>query len=347
MSIAEKLTTIAENEQKVYDKGGSDTLKKVWDSIQSNGQRNTAGHYNYSNAFNYQDWNEETFRPNYDIVLKADTRGLFTYCNFAGSLKKALDNAGVKLDTSKCVNFYTIFYSMIGLTELPQLDLRKATGSLVNMIHYCPQLKRIDGVICSEDTNFASSTFGTQGVGAIEDCIFSGVIGKSLKISQLTGLNHESLMSVINCLKDFGLVYYNDNPTWTKGAFGGYIVQGYKITINAEIIEGKEYTVRIKDNAYGDDEYECRDFDFLCDVSKQVGMTYTNGYLTVTFTAKETLNGEFEAGVITDSSTADLGSIEIRQTPTTTKTLTLGTTLQAKLTEAEIAIATEKGWTVA
>lgn len=344
MSIAEKLTTIADNEQKVYDKGKSDNLKKIWDIIQSNGKRNTYGHYNYSNAFQYQEWDEETFRPTYDIILKENTQRLFLYCDFKGSLKKALDNAGVKLDTSACTTLQMCFYGMYNVTELPQLDLRNATNNTSQLIHMCQKLKKVDGIICSENTKFASDTFGTS-IGALQDCIFSGVIGKNIWLSNLTGLNKESIMSVINCLKDFGLVYSNDSTNWIN--FGeGLWLNGYKLTVNAEITEGKEYTVRIKDNGYGDED-ETREFDFKCDLANMVQLNYADGFLEAKFVANETLSGEFDVGVLTNSSSADLGSIEIRQTPTTTRTLTLGTTLQDKLEESDIAIATQKGWTIA
>lgn len=245
MSIAEKLTIIAENEQKVFESGleqgkeisynigyeeghevgynsgytegntngKSDNLKKIWDGIQKNGNRT-----NYNYAFMNQSWDEETFRPNYDINCGYETRAMFQDCNFKGSLKKALDNAGVKLDTSKCVYFYVVYYNMPNLTEAPQLDLRKVTGTMTNILTECPKLKRIDGgIICSENTNFVSDTFRTK-VTALEDCIFSGVIGKSIKLSTLTGLNHESIMSAINCLKDYSEDTGSTTHTITLGS---------------------------------------------------------------------------------------------------------------------------------
>ena len=152
-------------------------------------------------------------------------------------------------------------------------------------------------------------------------------------------------MSIIEHLKDFGLVYSNDNPTWTHKSFEG-IVNGYSTIINATIEEGKEYTVRIKDNNY--DAGENREFDFKCDVVNQIPMTYKDGYLEVTMTAEASLSGDFEVGVITDSAdTENFGNIEIRQVPTTTKTLTISSTNLNKLTDGEKAIATEKGGTLA
>ena len=41
MSIAEKLTTIAQNEQKVYDAGYSKAESDFWDAYQKKGARTT------------------------------------------------------------------------------------------------------------------------------------------------------------------------------------------------------------------------------------------------------------------------------------------------------------------
>ena len=184
----------------------------------------------------YQSWDEETFRPSYDIKCGTETRNLFQECDFKGSLKKALDNAGVKLDTSKCTYFYMIFYNMPNLTEAPQLDIRNVTGTMTNILFGCAKLKRVDGIICSENTNFVSDTFRT-GVTALEDCIFSGVIGKSIKLSNLTGLNKESVMSAINCLKD----YSGSGTTYTLTL--GTTLQAKLTDEEKAIAQGKGWTV--------------------------------------------------------------------------------------------------------
>ena len=39
MSIADKLTTIAENQEKVYEAGNEDMLRAMWEAIQCGGTR--------------------------------------------------------------------------------------------------------------------------------------------------------------------------------------------------------------------------------------------------------------------------------------------------------------------
>ena len=83
MSIAEKLTAIAENEQRVYDAGymhgnndgyllGEEAGKKseydaFWDAFQLDGERT-----NYSYAFSGSGWHSETFKPKYKILLPSE-----------------------------------------------------------------------------------------------------------------------------------------------------------------------------------------------------------------------------------------------------------------------------------
>ena len=60
MSIAGKLTTVAENQQKVYDAGYADAEQEFWDAYM-NGLN---GSWNQKSAFAGPGWNDKTFNPN-------------------------------------------------------------------------------------------------------------------------------------------------------------------------------------------------------------------------------------------------------------------------------------------
>ena len=64
MSIAEKLTTIAENEQKVYEAGKKSQYDEFWDTYQTNGQRT-----NYTYAFSGLGWTDNLYKPKYPITF--------------------------------------------------------------------------------------------------------------------------------------------------------------------------------------------------------------------------------------------------------------------------------------
>lgn len=198
MSIAEKLTTIAENEQRVYEAGVTAEHDRFWDSCQQKGTRT-----DYRYAFCYGSWHSGNFYPKYDIKPTGDASYMFTaicWGSWTGfSLKKRLADCGVKLDTSGVTNATQMFNSS-KFTELPTIDLTKAT-SIGGAFAYSDVLVTIEKLIISENT-------GTLGSGALSGCTklanitFEGVIAKNTNVSSLTALTHESLISLLNTLKD-------------------------------------------------------------------------------------------------------------------------------------------------
>ena len=77
MSIADKLQTIAENQQAVYEKGKQDEYDRFWDNYQQNGERRR-----YRYAFADLGWTVDTFKPKYKMTLSASGAvGIFYLCN--------------------------------------------------------------------------------------------------------------------------------------------------------------------------------------------------------------------------------------------------------------------------
>lgn len=68
MSIAEKLTAVAENVPKVYEAGKKSEYESFWDIYQNEGKS-----MNYSQAFAYDRFTEENYKPKYDIVCDNTT----------------------------------------------------------------------------------------------------------------------------------------------------------------------------------------------------------------------------------------------------------------------------------
>ena len=66
MNIAEKLTTIAENEPKVYDAGKKSQYDEFWDNYQNYDEGITP---NY--AFAYTCWNDKNYNPKYPIKFNS------------------------------------------------------------------------------------------------------------------------------------------------------------------------------------------------------------------------------------------------------------------------------------
>ena len=95
-----------------------------------------------------------------------------------------------------------MFYNAQGIKRIPVINLSKctATNSVANFIGQMARAVTIDGIISSEKTNWVSTSFDSN--NPLTHCIFSGVIGKNFYISNAKSLDYESLLSIIDCLKD-------------------------------------------------------------------------------------------------------------------------------------------------
>ncbi len=233
MSIADKLTTIAENTTKVYDAGyeagkaegggGSDRYEegytngqqaeydRFWDTFQANGNRTNyrfngslpVGSGHLHNSF----WSMHNFYPKYDITPVESMYGMFyrwTRENHPDvtdwDLVDRLKMCGVVLDTTGLTSPAGAFDNN-HFTHLPYCDFSNCTSDTytVGAFEYCDYVEKIDGIKVAE-TTYIYRWF----VRCFElvDCPFEGVIGSNgLNLSWSTKLSHDSLMSIINALE--------------------------------------------------------------------------------------------------------------------------------------------------
>ena len=206
MSIAEKLTQIAENEQKVYDAGYSagqacgGGYDEFWDSYQENGNR-----ANCDYMFAGQGWNDETFKPKYNIKPTTSAGNLFTGTTIT-DLVARLEECGVELDLSECAEGNYFINGSKTITTFPTADIRKRSRATTTkyMWYNCPNLRVIEKVILKEDGTQEFDTYSFGALPALEEIRFEGVIGQNgLNFSASTNLSHDSLMSILHALKDY------------------------------------------------------------------------------------------------------------------------------------------------
>ena len=122
MSIAEKLTTVADNVQKVYEAGRKDEHNKFWDDYISQGKTD------YAYAFAGGAWNNKTFRPSKNIAPyyaesmfeKFNCFSNYEIIDFVEHFKEL----GVEFDTS---NLYrgTYMFSSARISRLGQIRFRE------------------------------------------------------------------------------------------------------------------------------------------------------------------------------------------------------------------------------
>lgn len=187
MTTAEKLTQIAENEQRVYKAGKRDLMA----AVQNYGART---YFRYGFAY----WHSDAFYPAHDIAPVGDSAQIFAYVTGTFDLADRLNECGVKLDTRNCTN---LTYAFTGgtITHVPEIDTRGLSN--VNSVFISSTaLITIDNIILKDD---GSQTF--QSVfdysRAIENLKITGVIGQNgFDLQHATKLSRASIESVINAL---------------------------------------------------------------------------------------------------------------------------------------------------
>lgn len=210
MSLATNTTTIQKLLDKVnnmptadevysqgFDAGKQAYWDQMWDGIQNGGAR-----VDYSNAFGKY-WNTENFKPKYDMT---PTSGTQMFNRFGGEtitdappvdLAGILEQAGVRLDTSKIPNFANFFYySSVG--HIPEISVIGSKNKLIGIFGFCKKLVKIDKLILKDDgTDEFKDTF--LQTTALTDIVIEGVIGNSIDLSY-SPLNRASIENVMNAL---------------------------------------------------------------------------------------------------------------------------------------------------
>ena len=314
-SLLEKANSLPDANER-FEAGKKAEYDAFWDVYQDNGKRTA---YNY--AFAGNGWNENTFKPKYDMdVTEAST--MFAHSHIK-DFKALCEAAGVSVTFARCTNFGA-FMSWNSVEVLPVIDTRSCTA-LGGIFNGATNLRQVDKLIIKDDgTTTFSGSFGY--CWNLRDIVFEGVIGNSLSFSDASNLTHDSLMSIINALKN-------------------YSARSYKIEMQCTD-DGFEYGF---DSGPG---YFWHDNGVYFKVGDTIGFSgdNANGRYTVTSVQWNGGNQEeydvFFDGEYTPVS-GDVVTIYESEGSASTHTVTLGATNLAKLTDAEKAIATQKGWTLA
>ena len=200
MSISDKLVVIAENEQKVFDAGKKAGHDAFWDEYQRNGDR-----VGYKSAFSGQYWGDSCFQPKYDM-RPTDASYMFEGSSITDPASN-LKECGVVLDLSNCTNVTLMFYSCKKITTIPIIDTTATTddgtnGTFYYLFGWDEKLQSIEKIILKQsgEQKF-NDTFA--GCYALREIRFEGVIGNDISFQDSPLLTHDSLMSIINHLKDF------------------------------------------------------------------------------------------------------------------------------------------------
>ena len=162
MSIAEKLSQIAENEQKVFEAGKEKEHNDFWDVYQNEGKQMST----YAYAFAYEHWNDINYNPKYDIRPAYSCNMMYYGSN--------ITDTKIALDITLCTLMDQVFRS-------------------------AKKLRIIRKLIVKESSTY-NYTF--RDCEALEEIIFEGVIGQNIDFSYSPLLKVESMINIFEHLKD-------------------------------------------------------------------------------------------------------------------------------------------------
>jgi hypothetical protein len=188
MSIAEKLSTIAENEQKIYDAGRQAERVEIWENIQRNGARKA-----YTYGFAGGSWKDTTYFPIYDIVCDGTNAAnhMFLYNDGVTDVKVTV----ILKNTVTTNSFASSGIKRIPLIKLVgnvRLNTAFDGASVLEYIRFAipedypdENLSRIQN-----DVNFKDSKLLDRGsIENIVGCLSKTVTGKTLTVSNTAVTN--------------------------------------------------------------------------------------------------------------------------------------------------------------
>lgn len=211
MTIAEKLTAIAENEPKVYAAGQKAQQERFWEIFQGHGSRTTYNRAFYSPMNLIKQgipaWTDETFRPIYPIIC--DT-GNSCALMFVGTEVTSIHVPVIVRDggTGNAVSTGT-FQNNPKLHTITSLEVAEGT-KFTNWFTGDTALRNItmSGVI-SEDISFADCPLTNASVQTVIDTLkdLTGTTAKTLTLSPLTGGALTQAQKTAIAAKNWNLVH--------------------------------------------------------------------------------------------------------------------------------------------
>ena len=201
MSIAEKLTTIAENQQRVYDAGMSKAESDMWDGVLDNGNRVFFEYAFYA-------WGAEYLRPNRKIVPTSRVLRMFQDCIHLKKVESRYFDLSISASEDYTNSNNGNGYVFQGCSELEEIeDIGMRAGYYNSTFKNCNNLHTIAVLRSTAETLFNTAFTGCY---SLENITISGVIGQNgFNVSACNKLTHDSLMSIINALQT------KTSGTWT------------------------------------------------------------------------------------------------------------------------------------
>ena len=171
------------------EQGKKDAYDEFWDLYQENGNR-----IDYYRAFGGVGFNDEIYKPKYDIYPKWDASGM--YCKSRMSDIYWNGEREIEVDFSQVTNF-TQTFSSSAFPTLKIIDGRKATA-LTQICQSNTEIVTIQKLIIKDDGS-QEFKLSFDSCSKLKNITFEGVIGKNINF-QWSPLTEASIRSVIGAL---------------------------------------------------------------------------------------------------------------------------------------------------
>ena len=179
-----------------FDEGKEEGIQteydRFWDAYQEKGKLGV-----YEQLFSNIKWNDETFKPKYDIIMTGWSNQAFAR-NRITDLIAALDRCGVILDTSGATDVGSLF-AAASTTRVPEISAVSASN-LYGICNVASKLVELQKLVIKDD---GSQTFQNSfnNCTSLTTITFEGVIGQDINF-QWSPLSAASIESVITHLSD-------------------------------------------------------------------------------------------------------------------------------------------------
>ena len=323
MNVAEIALRAKEDIDAVHEAGQKAEYDRFWDVYQQNGNRT-----NYDNAFAGNGWTIETCKPKHNIKVYSGYM-MFRYCALEVDMVEWLNELGITFNDSGNGNCNYMYFNS-RFTRIGTTTIKNQAGDL---FAYCPNLHTIDKIVCTQNTTFSNTTFTNS--PNLANVIFEGVIASNIGFAACPKLTHDSLVSIINALKD--LVTYKEVVTeYPNASFSCVPADGSMWSLN------KWYKIE----GWYDENFGC---GFV--LIGEDGLGWHFGLSRELYDELKNKNAEYWRGysVANDVEGYGFAIKSTEKTVAVTKTLTIAknlTNITAEQVTTEIAKAIEKGWTV-
>lgn len=163
-----------------------------WDAFQQNGERTY-----YEKAFYGAYWNNDNFKPKYDLIIEGNGTSVFQNNLISGDFAQLLKDCNVTLDTSKCTSLFATFQG-VQMTKVPHISC-EGTNSANSLFYGANLLETIEKLTVHANLNYTQAFNICR---ALKNITIEGEIGKSIAFAQSYLLTTESVDSIINALLD-------------------------------------------------------------------------------------------------------------------------------------------------